>query len=121
MRVKSYKGKAYGVDLTAKERKAMMSEINRQLVERDRQYAADIDALILYTLMSGYGWKQKRLKEFWQTFVAEHKALQEYYLMDDPGDAEWMAHRKLQEIGVNVHEWYKELDNATESDKTGAN
>lgn len=108
MRVKSYKGKVFGAELTSAEKKAMNIEINRQLVERDKQYAADIDAMVLYTLMARYGWKKKRLKEFWKAFLAEHKALREFYQMDETGDNEWLAHRKLNEIGVDVHQWYKE-------------
>lgn len=51
MRVKQYKGKVFGADLTAKERLAMNIEINRQIVEADRKYTNDIDAMVLYTLM----------------------------------------------------------------------
>ena len=108
MRVKSYKGKVFGAELTAAEKKAMDIEINRQLVERDKQYAADIDAMVLYTLMAHYGWKKKRLKRFWKAFSAEHKALREFYQMDEPGDNEWLAHRMLKEIGVDINEWYQE-------------
>lgn len=108
MRVRSFKGKVFGADLTAAEKKAMDIEISRQLVERDKQYAADIDAMVLYTLMAHYGWKEKRLKEFWKAFLAEHKALREHYLMDEPGDNEWLAHRKLKDIGVDVRQWYEE-------------
>ena len=108
MRVKSYKGKVFGAELTAAEKKAMDIEINRQLVERDKQYAADIDAMVLYTLMAHYGWKKKRLKRFWKAFIAEHKALREFYQMDEPGDNEWLAHRMLEEIGVDINEWYQE-------------
>jgi hypothetical protein len=110
MRVKSFKGKVFGADLTVAERTAMNMEINRQLVERDKQYAADIDAMVLYTLMAHYGWKEKRLKEFWKAFISEHKALREFYMMDNPGDNEWLAHRKLKDIGVDVHQWYEEND-----------
>lgn len=110
MRVKSFRGKVFGAELTTAERTAMNMEINRQLVERDKQYAADIDAMVLYTLMAHYGWKEKRLKEFWKAFIREHKALREFYMMDDPGDNEWLAHRKLKDIGVDVHQWYEEND-----------
>jgi hypothetical protein len=113
MRVKSYKGRVFGAELTKAEKQAMDIEINRQLVERDKQYASDIDAMILYTLMSRYGWRKKRLREFWEAFNVEHKALREYYQMDDPGDNEWLAHRKLREIGVDVNQWYEETKNAT--------
>lgn len=108
MRVKKYGGKVFGAELTTAERKAMNIEINRQLVERDKQYAADIDAMVLYTLMAHYGWKKKRLRRFWKAFIEEHKALREFYQMDEPGDNEWLAHRMLKEIGVDINEWYKE-------------
>lgn len=114
MRVNSFKGKVYGATLTAAEKKAMNIEINRQLVERDKQYAADIDAMVLYTLMAHYGWKKKRLKKFWDAFLSEHKALRDYYEMNEPGDNEWLAHRMLKEIGVDIEEWYKEANNETE-------
>ena len=108
MRVKSYKGKVFGAELTAAEKKAMDIEINRQLVERDKQYAADIDAMVLYTLMAHYGWKKKRLRKFWDAFISEHKALRDFYDMNEPGDNEWLAHRMLKDIGVDIQEWYKE-------------
>lgn len=50
MRVKQYKGTVYGTDLTAKERRAMNIEINRQIVEADRKYLNNVDAMILYFL-----------------------------------------------------------------------
>ena len=108
MTPKVYKGKIYGAVLTASEQKAMEIEINRQLIKRDEQYAADIDALVLYALMKHKGWKKKRLKAFWKVFIEEHKALREYYEMYAPGDSEWLAHRMLKEIGVDIHQWYKE-------------
>ena len=108
MRVKKLNGKPYGVELTAAERKAMELEINRQIIEKDEQYKEDIDAMVLYVLMAHYGWKKKRLRRFWNAFVAEHKALCEFYLMKEPGDNGWLAHRKLKEIGVDIHQWYKE-------------
>lgn len=108
MRVKKFNGKPYGVELTANERKAMHLEINRQLAERDEQYKEDLDAMILYVLASHYGWRKKRLRKFWKAFVAEHTALREFYRMNEPGDGEWLAHRKLREIGVDIHQWYEE-------------
>ena len=111
MRVKKYNGKPFGVEFTAQERKAMNIEINRQILEKDEQYKKDIDAMVLYTLLSHYGWKKKRLRRFWNAFIEEHKALREHYLMDAPGDGAWLAHRKLKEIGVDIHQWYKEEEN----------
>ena len=108
MRVKKLYGKPYGVEFTAVERKAMNQEINRQILEKDEQYKENIDAMVLYVLMSHYGWKKKRLRKFWKAFIGEHKALREFYQMEDAGDNEWLAHRKLKQIGVDIHEWYKE-------------
>ena len=108
MRIKKHKGRVFGADLTAAERQAMKLEINRQILKQDEQYAVDMDAMVLYTLMAHYGWKKKRLRKFWNAFVAEHKALREFYQMNGSGDNEWLAHRKLNEIGVDVRQWYKE-------------
>ena len=58
--------------------------------------------------MEHYGWRKKRLKRFWDAFIAEHKALRDYYDMYNPGDNEWLAHRMLKDIGVDINEWYKE-------------
>lgn len=108
MKVKKAFGKPIGVELSAAERKAMYLEINRQLMEKDEKYRADVDAMVLYCLMAEYGWKRKRLRKFWNAFIKVHKELREHYLMHDPGDNEWLAHWKLKKIGVDVREWYKE-------------
>ena len=68
MRIKKHKGKVFGAELTAAEKKAIDIEIDRQIAEKDAQYAVDIDAMVLYTLMAHYGWKKKRLKKFWKVF-----------------------------------------------------
>ena len=48
MRVKQYKGTIYGADLTAKERRAMNIEINRQIVEADRKYLNNTVTKVLH-------------------------------------------------------------------------
>ena len=111
MKVKKFNGKAYGAVVTAAEREAMMREIDRQILEKDEQYKANIDALVLYVLMEHYGWRKKRLRKFWNAFIKEHKALREYYQWDSPGDNEWLAHYKLKQIGVDIHQWYREDEN----------
>ena len=108
MIVKKLHGKPYGVELTSAERKAMNLEINRQIAEKDEQYKEDLDAMVLYVLMVHYGWKRKRLHKFWKAFVKEHESLRQFYMMDDPEDNVWLAHRKLKDIGVDIHQWYEE-------------
>lgn len=115
MRVKQYKNKIFGADLTAKERLAMNIEINRQIVEVDRKYTNDIDAVMLYTLHVHLGFGKKRLRRFWEAFQEEHKALIEYYQMPDGGV--WLCQRKLKGIGVDVEEWNKEVNNDNETEK----
>ena len=99
MRVKQFKGKVYGADLTAKERKAMELEINRQ-------NANDFDAMVLYVLHTHLGFGKKRLRRFYDAFSAEHDKLIEHYEMPDGGA--WLADMKLKEIGVDVAAWNKE-------------
>ena len=108
MRVKKFNGKVFGAELTAAERKAMHIEINRQILAKDEQYTEDLDAMVLYALHVHTGWKKIKLHRFWKDFVAAHRALREYYEMSEPGDGAWLAHRKLKEIGVDIHQWYKE-------------
>lgn len=105
MRIKKHKGKVFGAELTAKERAAMHMEINRQIIDADKKYTNDIDAMVLYTLHVHLGFGKKRLRRFWEAFRKEHKALIEYYQM--PDDGAWLCQRKLKDIGVDVEEWNK--------------
>lgn len=75
MRVKKAGGKVFGAVLSAAEKKAMDIEINRQIVEADRRYADDIDAMVLYTLHVLLGFGKKRLRKFYDAFSAEHDRL----------------------------------------------
>lgn len=93
---------------TNREKKILNEEINKQLIERDEQYAADIDAMVLYVLMSEYGFRKKRLRKFWNLFRKTHQELRDYYEMQSNRDNVWLAHRKLADIGVDVKEWQNE-------------
>lgn len=108
MRVKKHNGKAYGAEFTTAEKEAITKEINRQIAEANEKNMANIDAVVLYTLHAHYGWGKKRLRKFWEAFSAENRDLCEWYNMTAPQDNVYLAHRKLQEIGVDVREWYKE-------------
>lgn len=83
MRVKQYKGTVYGAELTAKERRAMNIEINRQIVEADRKYLNNVDAMILYFLHKHLGFGKKRLRRAWEQFTVIHDDLVNYYEMPD--------------------------------------
>lgn len=85
----------------------MNQEILNQILAYDKQYSADLDALILYTLHVHCGWGQKRLRAFWEAVKVEHDKLVEYYSM--PDDGPWLCRRMLLDIGVDVEAWNDEL------------
>lgn len=115
MRVKKAGGKVFGAVLTAAEKKAMEMEINRQVVEADRRYADDIDAMVLYTLHVRLGFGKKRLREFYDAFSAEHDRLIQYYQM--PDDYTWLCKEMLKRIGVDVEAWNRERRESNEAEK----
>lgn len=98
MRIKKAGGKVFGAVLTAAEKKAMDMEINRQIVEADRRYADDIDAMVLYTLHVHLGFGKKRLRKFYDAFSAEHDRLIQYYQM--PDDYTWLCKEMLKRIAL---------------------
>lgn len=114
MRVKKAGGKVFGAVLSAAEKKAMNMEINRQLVEADRRYVNDIDAMVLYTLHAHFGFGVKRLRVFWAAVSEEHDRLIRHYEM--PDDYAWLCKEKLKEIGVDVEAWNKERGESDEAE-----
>ena len=113
MRVKQYKGQVFGADLTAKERKAMKIEINRQIAEADKQYRNNIDALVLYALRVHLGFGKKRLRRFYEAFSVAHDKLTAHYEMSGEDNA-WLADHELKKIGVDVAAWNAEKEAATQ-------
>ena len=105
----------FGAVLTAAEKKAMDMEINRQIVEADRRYADDIDAMVLYTLHVHLGFGKKRLRKFYDAFSAEHDRLIQYYQM--PDDYTWLCKEMLKRIGVDVEAWNRERRESNEAEK----
>jgi hypothetical protein len=104
--VKKAGGKVYGATFTAAERKAMEMEINRQIIEADKRYTDDIDAMVLYTLSVHLGFGPKRLRKFYEAFTAEHDRLVQHYEM--PEEYPWLCKEMLKKIGVDVEQWNRE-------------
>ena len=100
-------GKIYGVQLSAKEKKAMDDEIKRQCVEYDKNNINEMDAIVLWLLHEKLGFGHKRLRRFYDWFHTEFDALVKRYEMED-GDAIWLATHKLKEYGIDIAEWNKE-------------
>lgn len=94
---------------TKAQEKAMMDEINRQILAADAKYANDFDAMVLYTLHVHLGFGKKRLRRFYEAFIVEHQRLVDFYEM--PDDVPWLCDRILKEIGVDVKQWNEEYNN----------
>lgn len=86
-------------------REAMMHEINRQILTKDKEYQLDIDTMVLWTLHQCYGWGAARLKKFYVAMMKEHLRMREFYELDDL----YPERYKLKEKGVDIEAWYGEL------------
>lgn len=106
-RAKIYKGRAYGCDMSAAERKGMNMEIQRQLAEYDKKHWRELDSLILYVLYTEFGFREKRLKRFYEIFAKAIKGLVNRYDMEDE-DQVWLCTKKLKDFGIDISEWEAE-------------
>ena len=75
---------------------AMMHEINQQCLEADARFSLDLDTMVLWTLYQCYGWREKRLHDFYLAMAREHRRMREYYQMDDL----YPERYKLKEKGI---------------------
>ena len=89
---------------------AMMAEINRQILESDKEFSIEFDAMILWTLHIIYGFGEKRLKRFWDGFAKEHQRLRDRYQFE-PEDDGWLYRYLLKEhTGIDLEKWYQEQE-----------
>ena len=109
MRVKKAGGRVYGAVLTAAEKKAMDMEIKRQLSEMDKKNMEEVDATVLYVLMTEFGFGEKRLRRFHDTFCEQITALVNRYQMDSSDDV-WLCTEMLKRRGIDIHQGNKELE-----------
>ena len=84
---------------------AMMHEINQQCLEADARFSLDLDTMVLWTLFQHYGWREKRLHDFYLAMAREHRRMREYYQMDDL----YPERYKLKEKGIDVEKWQEEV------------
>lgn len=80
-------------------------EARQKLLELDKQFALDVDTMVLWTLHKHYGFGPKRAKEFYTLMFKEHQHMREYYEMDDL----YPERHKLKEAGIDVEAWFNEL------------
>lgn len=103
-----YQMKAHEIGKAATQgvgRDAMMHEINRQILQRDKDYQLDIDTMILWSLKQFAGWGPKKLKDFYFFMFKEHLRMREFYELDDL----YPERHKLKGMGVDIEGWYSEL------------
>lgn len=86
-------------------RDTMMAEIHKNLIEKEKDLALDVDTCVLWTLHSKYGWGKQRLRKFYLALFEEHLNMRRYYDIEDM----YPERIKLKEIGVDVEAWYNEL------------
>ena len=104
-------GKIFGAKLTNAEQKALDAEIGRQAAEFERMHELEFDAMTLYVLMAEYGWKEKRLKKFWEAYRKAHRELiQRYEIGMQNGEDAWLCQRKLLENGIDLSTWDMEFN-----------
>jgi dGTP triphosphohydrolase len=99
-------GQIYKVELTSKEQKALDAEINRQLLERHRQFSDDVDYMIMKILHDRFEFDLSDLRQFYDYFVEDNAALEERYEMSDAGA--YVARKEMNEIGCNIEKWNQE-------------
>lgn len=130
MEVLKHNGKVYGARLTAAEKQALqlecdriiaeeranLEEYRRKLIEDILKDLADfndknlkeIDAMILWELHEQLGFGHTRLRQFYDRFHANMKALGERYEMPTSEEKIWLCTHKLKEYGIDLDEWEKE-------------
>lgn len=96
--------------ITPAQHKAMMCEINAQIMKKDLEYYLDMDAAVLWALHEEFGFGAARLRRFFESFSRIHENLRKYYDFEDTADT-WLCRRLLKErVGVDVAAWEKELE-----------
>ena len=109
-------GKIFGAKLTNAEQKALDAEIGRQAAEWERLHEIEFDAMTLYVLMVEYGWGEKRLRRFFDTYRKAHRALiRRYELNAHDGDNAWLCQRTLKEHGIDIETWDREFNEMEET------
>ena len=109
MQIKKAGGRIYGATLTDAEKKAIKMEIQRQLAEMDKKNKEEVDATVLYILMTEFGFGKKRLRRFHDTFDEQITSLVHRYQMSSDDDV-WLCTEMLKRRGIDINQWNKELE-----------
>lgn len=91
--------------LTNKERKALERAINIQMEQNVKNLSLNLQALVLWNLHQQCGFGKKRLLEFQKAFLPMIEELQQFYLVEDADETEFVCLYKLKnEVGIDVAE-----------------
>lgn len=115
MKVLERFGKVYGAELSAKEKKALTIEIQKELKEMTHKFETEVDAIFLWWLHTCPKTKfgHQRLKEFYQDFSGAMDELRERLGMKH-GEEVWYCTHLLKEYGIDLEAWDKEVDENNE-------
>ena len=97
-----------------KAEKAAIHEIDQQILDRDKEFSLDMDAMILWTLHTHYGFGKERLEKFYKDFIDEHIKLRNYYEIDDSFPERYILKEKC---NVDVEALNKEFLNKVKKEK----
>ena len=106
MNFKKFGGQIFGVEFTAKEQRAMDAEINRQLVEKNREFSDDVDYMVMKILHDHFGFGLKRLRRFYEHFMRDTEYLEKRYEMCDAST--YIAREEMNALGANIEKWNQE-------------
>lgn len=101
-----FNGKIFKVNLNPKEQKALDEEVNRQIIERHKEFTDDFDYMVMHLLHKHFGFGLTRLKRFYELFSEENDELIEHYEMPDGGV--YIARQEMNAIGCNIEKWNSE-------------
>ncbi len=88
-------------------KKAMNKEINAQLALAHGRFVQDETAVILWALHEAFGFGAKRLRQFYDCYDGQWRALKAHYEASDE-DMPYVASQKLKELGVDLEAWDRE-------------
>ena len=110
MIIKKNRGKIFGADFNASEKKAIEIEINRQLADITRKHLDELDAMVLWYLHEEFGFGKKRLYRFYKNFAPLMEELSRRYEMVEVREKAWICTEKLKEYGIDLEEWTKKIE-----------
>ncbi len=91
--------------LTAKQRKALYDEVNRQTAKNVQNLSQNLQAMVLWSIHEQLGHGKKRLLKFQKGFLPLIQALQEYYLSENAEETAFVCKYRLKhEVGIDVEE-----------------